>query len=164
MSWRMRSRQGAPQAPPRPNDGPGARIVAALGSSPAAGLFRRALDGAWASTVLPTRTKALVVAVVARALACPYGEAEAREVLRGEGIGAGDVDEVLATLASRRLDAREARLVPFARETVRYQPAAIQKRLRAVTEGFGPEEILETVGIASLANALCRLSVVLDAC
>jgi AhpD family alkylhydroperoxidase len=164
IARRMRSRRAAPEPPPRPNDGPGAPIVAALGNSPTAGVIRRAIDGAWASPVLPRRTKALVVAVVARALGCARGESEMRHVLAAEGFGAADVDEVLATLASPKLDAREARLVPFARETVRYQPTAIQKRLRAVTEGFSPEEILETVGIASQANALCRLSVVLDAC
>jgi alkylhydroperoxidase family enzyme len=104
------------------------------------------------------------MAVVARALGCVEGERDARTLLTREGLEPADVDQILDTLASPKLDAREARLVPFARETVRYQPAAIQKRLRAVTEGFSPEEILETVGIASQANALCRLSVVLDAC
>jgi AhpD family alkylhydroperoxidase len=164
MARRMRVRQRAPQPPPRPNEGPGARIVAALGDSPMAGVVRRALDGAWASTVLPRRTKALVLAVVARALACAHGETEARRVLGEEGFAAGDVDEVLATLASPRLDAREARLVPFARETVRYQPATIQKRVRAVTDGFSRDELVETAGFVSLANGLCRLSAVLDAC
>jgi hypothetical protein len=47
---------------------------------------------------------------------------------------------------------------------VRYQPAAIQLRMREVSRGLRPEEVLETVGVASLANAVCRLSVVLDAC
>ena len=59
---------------------------------------------------------------------------------------------------------REARLVPFARETVRYQPAAIQRRMRELARGLSPEEVLEAVGIAALANAVCRMSVVIDAC
>jgi alkylhydroperoxidase family enzyme len=164
MAWRMRSRQRAPEPPPRANDGPHERVVAALGDSPMAGVIRRSIDGAWESTVLPRRTKALMLAVIARALACAYAEAEAREILRREGLGPGDVDAILVTLASPRLDPREARLVPFARETVRYQPAAIQTRLRAVTNGFSDDEVLEAVGFAALANALCRLSVVLDAC
>lgn len=162
MAWRMRARPRAPEPPPHPSE-PHARVVAALGESPTAGVMRRAIDGAWASTVLPRRTKALMLAVIARALGCAHTEAEARDMLGREGFTPGDLDQVLTTLASPRLDRREARLVPFARETVRYQPAAIQKRLRVVTEGFSADEILEAVGIASQANAVCRLSVVLDA-
>ncbi len=75
-----------------------------------------------------------------------------------------DVDEILGTLGSARLDAREARLVPFARETVRYQSAAIQQRFRDVSRDFSPREILEIAGTVALGNAICRLSVVLDAC
>ena len=52
--------------------------------------------------------------------------------------------------------------MPFARETVRYQPAAIQRRVRETCDAMSLEETLETVGIVALANALCRLSVVLD--
>src|SRR5205823_551117 len=79
----------------------------------------------------PRRTKTLVFAVVARALGCARSEVESRVALEREGLGARDVDEVLATLASARLDAREARLVPFARETVRYhRTAPIQPPMR----------------------------------
>jgi alkylhydroperoxidase family enzyme len=163
MAWKMRGKRRAPEPPP-PNAGPGARIVAALGDSPVAGVFRRSIDGAWASTVLPRRTKALMLAVIAKALGCAHAEGEARVVLGREGVGPGDVDQILTTLGSPRLDARESRLVPFARETVRYQPAAIQRRLRAVTEGFSADEILETAGVVAHANAVCRLSVVVDAC
>jgi alkylhydroperoxidase family enzyme len=121
------------------------------------------IDGAWSTPALPQRTRALLLAVVARALNCPYGESEARRLLAGEGLGATDVDEILTHLGSPRLDPREARLVPFARETVRYQPAAIQRRVREACEGMSREETLETIGTVALANALCRLSVILDA-
>jgi alkylhydroperoxidase family enzyme len=164
LAWRMRPRRRPPDPPPEPNDGPCAPLIAALGRSPVAGVLRRAIDGAWTSPVLPRRTKGLVAAVVARALRCAQGEAEARALLAGEGFRPEQVDDLLATLSSPRLDAREARLVPFARETVRYQPGAIQRRMREVTAGFSADEILETAGFAALANAVCRLSVVLDAC
>src|SRR3989442_1581334 len=139
-------------------------VVATLDGSPAAGVLRRAIDGAWASDVLPRRTKTLMLAVIARALGCAHGEREARRFLAAEGLPPAEVDGILANLGSPRLDAREARLVPFARETVRYQPAAIQRRMRELARGLSPEEVLEAVGIAALANAICRMSVVIDAC
>ena len=53
--------------------------------------------------------------------------------------------------------------MPFARETIRYQPAVLQGRVREVCCDFGPDEATEAFGIIGLANAVCRLSVVLDA-
>jgi AhpD family alkylhydroperoxidase len=164
IARKMRHKPAAPEPPPRPNTGPCARLVDALGDSPLAGVLRRVIDDAWASPILPRRTKALVLAVVARALGCVHGETEAREQLAQEGLATSDVDQILATLASPRLDAREARIVPFARETVRYRPGPIQERVREVCRGFTVEETLETVTIVALANGVCRLSVVLDAC
>src|SRR5436190_822822 len=87
-----------------------------------------------------------------------------RRFLAAEGLAPGQLDEILANLGSPQLDAREARLVPFARETVRYQPAAIQRRMRELAHGLTAEEIVEAVGVAALANAVCRMSVVIDAC
>jgi hypothetical protein len=54
--------------------------------------------------------------------------------------------------------------VPLARETVRYQAADIQRRMFQVLGPMSPEERLEAVGVLAFANALCRLSVLLDAC
>jgi alkylhydroperoxidase family enzyme len=159
----LSKRPPRPLPPPQPNDGPYARVVAALGDSPSAHLLRATIDEAFASPILPTRTKALVLAVVARALDCPYGEREARALLGREEFAAADVDEVLRTLSSPRLDAREARLVPFARETVRYQTGVIQTRMREVSRDLSPAEMTELIGTISLANAVCRLSVLLDA-
>jgi AhpD family alkylhydroperoxidase len=164
VAWRMRHRRAQPTPPPVPNDGPCAAVVAALGDSPTAPMLRRIIDDAWASDVLPRRTKALIRGVIGRALGCAHAERESRAFLATEGFTASALDDVFTTLHSPRLDAREARLVPFARETVRYQPGTIQERLRAVTAGFTAEETLEVVGVLALANAVCRLSVVLDAC
>jgi len=163
IARRMRARPRAPEPPPQPNDGPCAPVVAALGDSPAAGAFRRVIDGAWASDVLPRRTKSLMLAVIGKALGSAYAEGEARRLLEPEGFAPPEVDEVLTNLGSSRLDRREARLVPFARETVRYQPAAIQRRVHELAMEVTADELLEAVGIAALANAVCRLSVVLDA-
>jgi alkylhydroperoxidase family enzyme len=163
LARRMRPKLRPPEVP-LGTSGPWGRAIAALGDSPSAGVFRRTVDGALASPVLPLRTKGLMLAVVARSLADPYSEAEARRLLESEGFGPAAVDEVLTNLGSPRLDAREAHVVPLARETVRYQPATIQRRVREACGSMTPEETLEAVGIAALGNALCRLSVILDAC
>src|SRR3989442_2899047 len=86
LAWRMRPPPRAPEPAPRPDDGPCAAVVAALDRSPAAGVLRRAIDGAWASDVLPRRTKTLMLAVVARALGCAHGEPVARGFLTAEGL------------------------------------------------------------------------------
>jgi alkylhydroperoxidase family enzyme len=164
IARRMRSRPRAPMPPPEPNDGPCARIVAAFGDSPVAHALRTTIDAALGSPVLPRRTKLLLLAVIGRATGCAYAQEEVRAPLAADGLAAADLDQILTTLASPRLDERERRLVPFARETVRYQPPAIQRRMREVCRGFTVEETLETVGIVALANEVCRLSVVLDAC
>ena len=46
----------------------------------------------------------------------------------------------------------------FARETVWYQPAGIQRRARALRDEIGAPQLLEAIGVLALANALCRLS------
>jgi alkylhydroperoxidase family enzyme len=163
LAWRLRPRVQRP-APPPPSEGVGAALVAALGDSPSATFLRRTIDDAWSSPILPRRTKALLVAVVAKALGCAHCEMEMRAALAVEGLEASAADEILANLGSPVLDRREALLVPFARETVRYQPAEIQRRTREVTRDMAPAETLELVGILGLANALCRLSVLLDVC
>jgi alkylhydroperoxidase family enzyme len=163
MARQMRPKLRKPEPAP-PADRPWGRAVATLGDSPSAGGMRRAIDGALASPVLPRRTKALMLAVIGRSLGCSYSEAEARTLLDADGITHGDVDQILDSLGSPRLDARETRLVPFARETVRYQTATIQRRVREACRDMSPEETLEAVGTAALGNALGRLTVALGAC
>ncbi len=166
LSRRLARRPHAPEPPPAPNDGVGADVVRALGDSPTAGLLRTAIDEALASPVLPLRTKLLMLGVIARALDCRATERDATTALVAGGMDPRQVTEALAHLGSSGLDAREARLLPFARETVRCQPAEIQPRTREVATGLGlgDEQLLEVVGVTALANTLCRTSVLLDPC
>ena len=138
-------------------EGPYAGLVAAFDGLPAAQALRRLLDEAFASPVLPRRSKALVFAVVARGLACPSSEAEAGRLLTAEGFAPAEQDEILSHLASPRLDTTEAALLPLARDTIRYRPAPIQRRSRALLEGLGVARFVEFVGLSALANAVCRL-------
>jgi alkylhydroperoxidase family enzyme len=164
VALRMRARPRPKPAPAVIQDGPFARVVDALTGSPAAATLRTAIDDALASPVLPRRTKALMLAVVARALGCASGEDEARIILSGDGYAAADVDDVLRHLGSPRLSVIESRLVPFARDSVRYQTAVIQARMHEACDGLSTEETIETVGVLALGNALSRLTILLDAC
>src|SRR5207248_3119422 len=82
-------------------------LVAALGDSPSAETIRRMVDDAFASDVLPRRTKALLFAVVARALGSAYVEAEVRALLAAGGDSATELDRILEHLAAPSLDTRE---------------------------------------------------------
>jgi alkylhydroperoxidase family enzyme len=165
LARKLRARPGRPEPLRTPNDGPCAAVVTALEGSPAANALRETVDEAWASPVLPRRTKALLLAVIGRALDCARSEAEATAALVGDGFSDAEVESILATLASPRLDDRERRLVPFARDTVRYDHTVpIQRRMREVAAGLSATETLEAVGVMALANTVCRLSVLLDVC
>ena len=154
-------RRGVPvPLPPDARAGPYGALVGAFDGLPAAGALRQTLDEAFASPALPRRTKALVFAVVARGLGCLLSEAEAGRLLGEEGVGAPEREEILAHLASPQLDATEAALLPLARDTIRYRPAQIQRRARAVLDAIGVERFVEFVGVAGLANAVCRLAAV----
>lgn len=165
VAWSMRRKPHPKPIKLERNEGPYAKVIAALGDSPSATALRQIVDEAFASPVLPRKTKAVVCAVIGKALGCATAEAEARGVLAGEGWSDADVLAMLTNLAHPKLDARDALLVPFARETVRYQPpVTIQLRMREVTRGMTREETVELAGIIGLANMLARLSVLLDAC
>lgn len=158
VSRKMRRKPVPPPPAPHPApDVPFGTVVPALGPVPGAAALARTLQGAFSSDVLPRRAKVLVFAVVARALACPFCETEAKRWLLKDGIGEAEADGILAHLASPRLDPVEARLVPFARETVRYRPAAIHERTRELLDALGPQRLLEAVGTAALANSVVRL-------
>jgi alkylhydroperoxidase family enzyme len=114
----------------------------------------------WDSPLLSRRTKALVIAVVTRALGCPMLEKEVAELLVAEGLESEQIAEVLAHLTSSVLDPVERIAVPFARETVWYEPAQIQRRGRAVMKELSREQFVELVAVASVANMVCRLGIV----
>jgi alkylhydroperoxidase family enzyme len=164
LARQFRGKRAPVVALPVPNDPPFASLVATLLGSPTAHAARSMLDDAFASTVLPRRTKLLLFAVIARALACEYVEEEARRGLAAEQLSARDVDDVLSNLGSQKLDERERLLVPFARETVRYRSLPIQQRTRELSGRLRTDELIEAVGVAALANALGRLAVLVGTC
>ena len=143
---------------------PHQRLVRAYEGSPIAPALERALEQMWASPVLTRRCKLLIFAVVSRGLSCQTCSHEIFTALRREGLTDATIAQVLTHLDAPELDPIERLLVPFARETIWYEPATIQRRARALRERLSAPQVLEAIGVASLANGLCRLgAMVVDA-
>jgi alkylhydroperoxidase family enzyme len=162
----LRARFARGQVEPLPEDmrnGPYSYLVLALDGLPAARALRRLLDDAWASPLLAHRTKALIFAVIARGLGCAFSEQEASRLLREDGLSAEEIATILDHLGSPALNPMDAAIVPFARETIRCRPIEIQRRARALREKMPAGAFLEVLGVAALANAVCRLGVVVPA-
>ena len=136
---------------------PYARLVKAYAGSPIASALARTLEEMWASPHLTRRCKLLMLAVVARGLACEVCALEVGEALRGEGLKEATVTQVLTHLDAPELDPVERLLVPFARETIWYEPAPMQRRARALRDRLSGPQLLEAIGVAALANGFCRM-------
>lgn len=157
-----KEQQGQPDSlPPELKTGPFAYVDLEFDGLPLARVSRETMEAAWSSSVLSQRAKGLVFAVVARGLDSKRSEQEARRLLAPLGLDDGDVDEILSHLASPKLDPIEAAIVPFARETIRYRPADIQRRARKLLEQLSVEQFMEFVGVVGLANGICRRSLAL---
>ena len=160
---RFKIKRGKPEfLTPEEMSGPYSYVVEALDGLPAARQQRAVLDEAWTSPILGRRAKGLIFAVVARTLGCARAEAEALRLLAEEGLSAEAAERILTHLGGPDLDPIEAAVVPFARETVWYEPAQIQRRARGVRQHLTSEQFLELVGITALANTVCRFGVLTD--
>jgi hypothetical protein len=136
---------------------PYARLVEAFAGSPIAPALGKTLAEMWASPSLTLRCKLLLFAVIARGLGCEVCEREAARAVQTEGLSETDVTNVLTHLDAPGLDPVERLLVPFARETIWYEPAPLQRRARMVRDQLSGTQFLEAVGVLALANGLCRL-------
>ncbi|MGH8530972.1 MAG: carboxymuconolactone decarboxylase family protein [Nevskiales bacterium] len=143
--------------------GPFKQVVQAFDGSPIAPLLARTLDEMWAAPALTQRCRALLFAVVARGLGASQSEAEARALLAGCGMEMEHVSYALAHLDAAELDAVERELLPFARETIWYEPVQLQRRARQLGERLNAEQLTDAIGVVSLANALCRLQMTVSA-
>ncbi|HXV36154.1 MAG TPA: carboxymuconolactone decarboxylase family protein [Myxococcota bacterium] len=161
----VRSVRGARIERLEPGEGEGifAPVVLGLDGLPFARSLRRTLDGMWTTGALSQRTKGLVIAIVARALGCARTEREAAELLVADGLHAREVESALAHLASPALDAKQRTALSFARETVWYEPARIQRRGREAMQSLSRDEFIELVAVASIANMVCRLGAIVCA-
>jgi alkylhydroperoxidase family enzyme len=117
----------------------------------------------WASPHLTRRCKLLIHAVIARGLACEACAVEMAGALQGEGLDEPALQSILSHLDAPELDLIERLAVRFARETIWYEPATVQRRARGLREQLSVPQFLELVGVASLANALCRMGAIVSA-
>jgi AhpD family alkylhydroperoxidase len=155
--------RGRPTPLERVPSSPYAGLVQAYAGSPIATALARTLEDMWASPHLTRRCKLLMVAVVARGLGCDACAPEMGEALQREGVTEATLTQVLTHLDAPELDPVERLLVPFARETIWYEPAPMQRRTRALRERLSGPQLIEAIGVASLANGLCRMgAMVLD--
>jgi AhpD family alkylhydroperoxidase len=141
---------------------PAASVLAATSETPAGRERANAIKEMWESDGLPKRAKALVFAVVARALDCKRTQDDAVTLLRGEGMTDAEIDEVLETLDGESLTDLEREVVAFARDSVRYQADSIIQRTRELARGKAPKLLLEIVGVVAFANCETRLGALLE--
>ena len=137
--------------------GPYGAVLAPLAALPGVRILKDALDGTFASDVLDPRTKALMFAVVARTLGCKDCESRATDMLAGQGMKTQDIDMALTNLRAEGLPTAEAGLLPWARATVHYETGRIQQETRTLAATLAEPEMIEAIGVASLANAMVRL-------
>jgi hypothetical protein len=138
-----------------------AAVVETLGTSDAARFVRETVDLALSAPHLPARSKHLMIAIVARLLGCAYCEGESRARAVAEGASERTVEEALTTFASPGLSPMEEKLLAFARDSGRYQVPPMQVRAKALVDELGEERGAEAFGVASLANGLVRLGMLL---
>jgi len=154
----------APQPPDAAalSKGPFGSILAIFAGLTKSHRIRADMDNAMASPVLSRTAKALIFAVVARRMDCRHTEAEARTLLRSEGMDDAEIDAALAALQSKRLAPQESGLLAWARETVSYETPVIQKHTRQLAAQLGDLAVLEAIGIAALANGIARMAMLLE--
>ena len=161
---RRRARGRPVAGPPVDPSLPYGQLIAAFAGSPIASALQRTLGEMWDTPQLSRRCKLLMFAVISRGLPCRVCELQLADALRRQGLSAATIERVLGQLDAPELDATERLLLPFVRETLWYEPAALQRRTRALREALSAAQLIEAIGVAAMANALCRMtSVVLDA-
>ena len=165
LGRRLRAKRDEPSrvdANPEPAKGPYAYLVWALEGLPVARTVAEILEFEWAHTTLSTRPKAFVHAVVARGVGARVAEQEAVELLGNEGLEPDRVDAILEHLGGTQLEEVEDVGIPFARETIWYEPVQIQRSARKVRDRLSREQFTELIYVCALANAVARLSVIAE--
>jgi alkylhydroperoxidase family enzyme len=132
-------------------------LVAVLDGASVADSLATALRAGFGPTLLPRRTKSLMVAVLARALQCKVCETEARAIALEEGLPSNAIEEVLTKLSSTHLDESERKLIAWTRETAHFETGPMQQRTIELRQALGDDLVVEAIGVAALGNAMVRM-------
>jgi alkylhydroperoxidase family enzyme len=149
--------RGQATPPGRAPSHPYSRIVAAYAGSPIASALDGVIEEMWVSPHLARRAKLLMLAVIARGLGCTACAPAIAEASAREGLDEAALTRILTHLDAPELDDVERLLLRFARETIWFDPAALQRRTRTLCDRLSGAALLEAIGVASLANGLCRM-------
>ena len=136
-------------------------VIKSLNGLPAATVINDAMVGVFDSDVLSRELKILMFAVVARALECQFCLSESKDMANDLGIDEEEFNNALASLSSHRLNEQEAKLLTWTRETVHFETSDIQRRIRILAGEIDNVVLLEAIGVASLANTIVRLAVLI---
>jgi len=156
MRKRGRARAQAVEA-----ESPYRSLFRAYAGSPIGPRLNRIVDAMWASPILSRRSKALMIGMIGRSLGCEHSARAARRVLGEEGMLESDIDQVLAHAGGPQISEEEALLLNFARDSVWYEISHIQRRARELRARLETPAFVETLGVVSFANAICRLATVI---
>ena len=77
------------------------------------------------------------------------------------GIDEEEFNSALASLSFPRLNTYEAKIFAWTRETVHFETGDMQRKIRVLAEELEDKILLEAIGVASLANTVVRLAVLL---
>jgi len=152
---RFRGQATAPEPTP---SYPYGRLVEKYVGSPIATALGRTIQDMLASSYLTPRCKLLMFAIIARGLGCEVDALDIGEALEREGLNELTLARVLTHLDAPELDDIERLLVRFARETIWYEPAVLQRRARTLLDRLSVPQFLEATGVAALANGLGRMA------
>jgi len=136
-------------------------VVDALSGTAGAVLLNEALEGAFSSNILSKELKVLMFAVISRSLDCAFCQAETGKMAKDLGFKEDEYEKALLTLTSPRLNAVERKILTWTRETVHFQTGTIQKHIRGLAKEVESTVLLESIGVAALANTTVRLAVLL---
>jgi len=78
------------------------------------------------------------------------------------GFSETEFANALSSLNSPRLNGPEGKILSWTRQTVHYQTGSIQKQVHALSREVDEEMLLESIGVAALANATVRLAVLIE--
>ena len=145
--------------PPEPTPSyPYGRLIKKYVGSPIAVALGRTIEEMLVSSHLTPRCKLLMFAIIARGLGSEVDALDIGEALEREGLNDLTFTRILTHLEAPELDDIERLLLRFARETIWYDPAALQRRARTLLDRLSVPQFLEAAGVAALANGLCRMA------